>query len=68
MPTENANHSIFAKPPLSITPTLKLVLEKNKPPGGLNRGFMVSMLTEKGESWTPLSGGYTEMYFPQGEG
>ena len=67
MPTENANHGIFAKPLLS-TPPLKLVLEKNKPPGGLNRGFMVSMLTEKGESWTPLSGGYTEVYFPQGEG
>ena len=67
MPTENANHGIFAKPLLS-TPPLKLVLEKNKPPGGLNRGFMVSMLTEKGESWTPLSEGYTEMYFPQGGG
>ena len=29
------------KPPLSFKPPPSKVLEKNKPPGGLNRGFTV---------------------------
>ena len=29
------------KPPLSVKPLPSKVLEKNKPPGGLNRGFTV---------------------------
>ena len=28
----------------------------------------MGMLTEEGVSWTPLSGGYTEVYIPQGGG